>query len=343
MSDLKIALLALGTILILLVLLFNWWQDRRVRNSMKDKLPEAPADPLMTQLETERREPTVRIAETLAQPIEPTEPVILAEEIDAATEAVIDVQFPKAIAGDELMDLLRAYLRVETKPVRLFALSSQGEHHAYPHEDQTYVSMQLAMLLANRKGPISEIDWSRLWMAAQNLAQQLDGTVDGPEQQDVIERAQQLDAVCANLDAQVGLSLRLAEPLPSNEVLQVATSAGFMEYGKQLGWLASSGIPRFTLLFDGKPALDLHASQVSRLDLLLDVPNSPKDENAFSRMATVGRDLALRLGAELIDDQGQPLTDHYDEDIDGQLYQIYEQLEDAGFSAGETRTLRVFT
>lgn len=341
MSDLKIALVALGAILILLVLLFNWWQDRRVRNTMKDKLPEAPADPLMSQLEAERREPTVRIAETLAQP--KTEPAILAEDIDAATEAVIDVQFPKAVAGDELMDLLRAYLRVETKPVRLFALSSQGEHHAYPHEEETYVSMQLAVLLANRKGHLSEIDWSRLWMAAQNLAQQLDGTVDGPEQQAVIERAQQLDALCANLDAQVGLSLSLSEPLPTSEVRQIAMSAGFMEYGKQLGWLASSGIPRFTLLFDGKPALDLHSAQVNRLDLLLDIPNSPKDEHAFSRMATVGRDLALRLDAELIDDQGQALTDHYDDEIDQQLYQIYEQLEEAGFRAGETRTLRVFT
>lgn len=341
MSDLKIALVALGTILILLVLLFNWWQDRRVRNTMKDKLPEAPADPLMSQLDTARREPTVRIAETLAQP--KSEPAVLAEDIDATTEAVIDVQFPKAVAGDELMDLLRAYLRVETKPVRLFALSSQGEHHAYPHEEETYVSMQLAVLLANRKGPISEIDWSRLWMAAQNLAQQLDGTVDGPEQNEVIERAQQLDALCATLDAQVGLSLRLPEPLPTSEVLQVAINAGFMEYGKQLGWLASSGIPRFTLLFDGKPALDLHSAQVSRLDMLLDVPNSPKDENAFSRMATVGRDLAMRLEAELIDDHGQLLTDHFDEEIDRQLYEICEQLEAAGFKAGETRTLRVFS
>lgn len=341
MSDLKIALVALGTILILLVLLFNWWQDRRVRNTMKDKLPEAPADPLMSQLDTARREPTVRIAETLAQP--KSEPAVLAEDIDAATEAVIDVQFPKAVAGDELMDLLRAYLRVETKPVRLFALSSQGEHHAYPHKEETYVSMQLAVLLANRKGPISEIDWSRLWMAAQNLAQQLDGTVDGPEQNEVIERAQQLDALCATLDAQVGLSLRLPEPLPTSEVLQVAINAGFMEYGKQLGWLASSGIPRFTLLFDGKAALDLHSAQVSRLDMLLDVPNSPKDENAFSRMATVGRDLALRLEADLIDDHGQLLTDLFDEEIDRQLYEIYEQLEAAGFKAGETRTLRVFS
>lgn len=340
MSDLQIGLVALGAILILLVVVYNWWQDHRIRRKMQDKFPEAPADPLMAQLEAERREPTVRIAEKLAD--KKTEPAIPAEEIDPTSEAVIDVHFPQPVPGGQLIDLLRAYLRVDTKPVRLFASTSTGQHHAYPHEDETYTSMQLAVILANRKGPLTEIEWSRLWMAAQSLAQQLDGTVDGPDQAEVIERAQGLDQLCANLDAQVGISLQFQEPIATNTVRQIVLSAGFMEYGKQLAWLASSGLPRFTLLFNGKPALDLQSATIDRLDLLLDLPNSPKDEQAFSRMASVGRDLALRLDADLIDDQGQILTDHYDQDIDQQLYQLYEQLEQAGFRAGDTHTQRVF-
>lgn len=340
MSDLQIGLVTLGAVLILLVVVFNWWQDRRVRRKMQDKFPEAPADPLMAQLEAERREPTVRIAETLAE--KKAEPAVAAEEIDPTSEAVIDVQLPQPVEGEQLIELLRAYLRVETKPVRLFASTVNGEHHAYPNAGDSYVSMQLAVILANRQGPLTEIEWSRLWMAAQNLAQQLDGSVDGPDQAEVMERAQQLDQLCANLDAQVGISLQLREPIATNTVRQVVVSAGFMEYGKQLAWLASSGLPRFTLLFNGKPALNLQSANVDRLDLLLDLPNSPKDEQAFSRMASVGRDLALRLDAELIDDQGQVLTDHYDQDIDQQLYQLYEKLEQAGFKAGETRTQRVF-
>ena len=340
MSDLQIGLVTLGAVLILLVVVFNWWQDRRVRRKMQDKFPEAPADPLMAQLDAERREPTVRIAETLAE--KKTEAAVAAEEIDPSSEAVIDVQFPQPVEGEQLIELLRAYLRVETKPVRLFASTINGEHHAYPNAGDSYVSMQLAVILANRQGPLTEIEWSRLWMAAQNLAQQLDGSVDGPDQAEVMERAQQLDQLCANLDAQVGISLQLREPIATNTVRQVVVSAGFMEYGKQLAWLASSGLPRFTLLFNGKPALNLQSANVDRLDLLLDLPNSPKDEQAFSRMASVGRDLALRLDADLIDDQGQVLTDHYDQDIDQQLYQLYKQLEQAGFKAGETRTQRVF-
>lgn len=341
MSDLQIGLVALGAILILLVVVFNWWQDRRIRHKMQDKFPETPADPLMTQLETERREPTVRIAETLAD--KKTESAVPAEEVDPNTETVIDVQFHEPVAGSELIKLLRAYLRVDTKPVRLFASTVSGEHHAYPLEGESYNAMQLVVLLANRNGPLNEIDWSRLWMAAESLANQVDGSVDGPEQDQVITQAQQLDTLCAGLDAQVSISLSLNEPIATKTVRQVALSAGFMENGQHLAWLASSGLPRFTLLFNGKPALNLQSATIERLDLLIDLPNSPKDEQAFSRMASVGRDLALRLNAELIDDQGQPLTDHYDEDIDKQLYDLYLQLEQAGFDPASTHTQRVFS
>lgn len=341
MSDLQIGLVALGVILIVLVLVYNWWQDRRIRHKMQDKFPETPVDPLMAQLEIERREPTVRIAEALAD--KKMEPAVPAEEVDSNTEAVIDVQFDKPVSGGQLIDLLRAYLRVDTKPVRLFASTVAGEHHAYPHEEESYSAIQLVVLLANRDGPLTEIDWSRLWVAAESLAQQADGSVDGPEQTQVIAQAQALDALCASLDTQVSISLRLNAPTATNTAQQAVLSAGFMEYGQHLAWLASSGLPRFTLLFDGKPALSIQSASVERLDLLIDLPNSPKDEQAFSRMASVGRDLALRFEAELTDDQGQPLTDHYDEGIDQQLYDLYLQLEQAGFDPSSTHTQRVFS
>lgn len=341
MSDLQIGLVALGVALIFLVVVFNWWQDHRIRRKMQDTFPEAPEDTLMAQLDTQRREPTVRIAETLAD--KKTEPAIVAEEIDSKTEAVIDVTFSRAVLGTELIKHLKTYLRVDTKPVRLFATTSTGENHAYPHQDESYVAVLLVVLLANRQGPLNEIDWSRVWTAAEGLASQVDGSVDGPDSKDVIAKAQHLDAVCAGLDAQVGIYLQLAEPMAVDDAREFALTAGFMEYGSHLAWLASSGLPRFNLLFDGKAIADLSSTTIERLDLVIDLPNSPKDEQAFSRMASVGRDLAIRLDADLIDDQGQPITDHHDQVIDKQLYDLYQQLEQAGFVAGERSTQRVFS
>jgi hypothetical protein len=76
---------------------------------------------------------------------------------------------------------------------------------------------------------------------------------------------------------------------------------------------------------------------------LLDLPNSPADGQAFSRMASVGRDLARRLQAVLLDDQGRPVSDGTDGAIDKQLLGLYERLEEAGFEAGAERTVRVFS
>ena len=60
MSDLQIALILLGILLILLVVVFNWWQDRRVRQQMQSHFPDGDTDPLMSQLtELERREPSM--------------------------------------------------------------------------------------------------------------------------------------------------------------------------------------------------------------------------------------------------------------------------------------------
>ena len=46
MSDLQIGLVALGVVLIFAVLVFNWWQDRRVRRHMQENFPQTDEDPL---------------------------------------------------------------------------------------------------------------------------------------------------------------------------------------------------------------------------------------------------------------------------------------------------------
>src|SRR5690606_16364847 len=216
-------------------------------------------------------------------------------------------------------------------------------HRARLRPGEKYTSLQLAVLLANRSGPLTDIEWSQLWSAAQALAERFDGAIEAPEQEQVLMRAAELDQLCAALDAQVGLALRLQDTLTVSEISAVLKEVGFLPYGRQLAWMSDTGLPRFTALLDGTPALDAQSSGVSRVDLLLDLPNSPADEQAFSRMASVGRDLARRLKAELMDDQGHPVSDTADRAIDQQLLDLDGRLAQAGFEAGAERTVRVFS
>src|SRR5690625_2154165 len=339
MSDLQIGLILLGIALIIVVLLFNWWQDRRVRRQMKSQFPQTDDDPLMAQTPKTRKEPSVQVAERLGVLKIDDFPN---EEIDPGCEAVVDIQFPQPVSGKDLLDALKRHLRFKIKPSRVFVLSEGGQLEGYPQAETNYVGAQIAVLLDDRQGPLSDIEWSRLWSAAECIAQEYDGAVDGPEQDDVLKQAQQLDEVCAQLDTQVSLTVHLPQPLSLERVEQAIIDVGLIRTEHSYAWLAESGLPRFSLLFEEQNRSDFHEHTVRELNLLLDVPHSPKDEQAFSRIAGVGRDLARRLGGELTDAQGQAVQPEVDIELDQQLLTIYQRLEAAGFIAGESRTKKVF-
>ncbi len=342
MSDLQIGLIILGLVLILVVLVFNWFQDRRIRRQMQDQFPETQQDPLMGNggAAQVRREPGFGLPpEPVGDPTAPDD----AAEVDAATEVVIDISFGQPVSASELQSALQSVQKAGAKPIRIFAEREGGGHRARLRPNEQYASIQLAVLLANRSGPLTDIEWSQLWSLAQSLAERFDGALEGPEQDDVMQRAQDLDALCAGLDAQVGLTLRLNGTVPVAQVSATLRDVGFLPYDSQLGWMSDTGVPRFTVLLDGMPAQQTQSAGVDRIDFLLDLPNSPPDSQAFSRMACVGRDLANRLDAILLDDQGRAVPDSADAAIDQQLLDLYTALEQAGFQAGTERTIRVFS
>ena len=92
-------------------------------------------------------------------------------------------------------------------------------------------------------------------------------------------------------------------------MLNVARDTGFVADGSRLAWPSDNGVAHFTLSRADGAAFDAGMGGIERLYLLLDVPCSPADSRAFGRMVEVGRELAARLRAELVDDQGKPLAD----------------------------------
>jgi len=341
MSDLQIGLVALGVLLILGVMGFNWWQDRRARQHMQIHFPGHEHDPLLADPGTPRREPGLLAssAPTDAENARQDD----SEEADPACEVVIDVGFSEPVRGADLLSSLpRGLHEIGGKPVRLFAKTDAGAHRARLYEDERYTSIQFALLLANRSGPISAIDWSHFWGKAERIAERFDALIEGPDQTAVIEQAQRLDEFCAALDVQVGLTLVMGVPQPAPAVLALAREIGFTVDDDRLFWMSDMGLPRFSVArADGNPFDERIA--VDRLLMLLDVPVSPADERPFGRMAQVGRDLAARLDAELVDDQGKPVQEGSESVIDEQLIRVYARLEQAGMAAGSDRAARVFS
>ncbi|CAM4049893.1 cell division protein ZipA C-terminal FtsZ-binding domain-containing protein [Bordetella tumulicola] len=354
MSNLQIGLIVLGVLLILLVLGFNWWQDRRARSRMQARFPTSEQDPLLSDGEgavrssadAKRREPGMGpehvAAAATAAAAAPANDVDDTEEPDPGCEVVIEIHLGEPMLGAELLPAIQGVHQVGTKPVRVFATTEAGRHRARIHPEESYASLQLAALLANRSGPLTAIEWSQLWARAQELADRFEATIEGPDQQVVLERAVKLDELCAALDAQVGLTLLLREPRSTIDVISVARELGFAVDNTRLLWLTDTGATRFTLSRGDGAGFDDGMAAVSRLVLLLDVPCSPADSRAFGRMVDVGRDLAARLQAELVDDQGRPVVDGMETGIDEQLQTLFSKLDQAGLPAGSVRAQRVF-
>jgi len=335
MSDLQIGLILLGLVLILVVMLFNWWQDRRVNMRMRQQFPDAHDDALLASAPSDARREPVLGADS--------DTVDDDGEVDPQCEAVIDVAFPQPIAAEPLAQALQSLVRAAGKPIRVFAQRDDDGQRARLHLGEPCTSLQLAVLLANRSGPLSAIEWSSIWTQAQALAAQFDGVIEGPEQDQVVRQAAQLDALCAGLDATVNLCVQLANALPLDHVQRLAHEMGFVSQGQHLVWMTDQGKPHFTLRVNGAAVHDAASNhRVERLDLVLDVPNSPVDAEAFSRMADVGRNLANAVHAALLDDQGKPLAAHADAVVDRQLAEIAQRLEEAGFTPGSARCARVF-
>jgi len=350
MSDLQIGLIALGVLFILLVLGFNWWQDRRVRRRMQAQFPGTEHDPLLGGTEgaahkdaasAPRREPGFGMGGESAEA--PSHETDDPHEPDPACEVVLEVHFAEPVPGADLLPHVQGARNVGRKPLRLFAETDGHRHRARVYAQESYVSVQLAVLLANRSGPLSAIEWSQAWARAQDLADRFEGTIEAPEQQAALEQAARLDDICAALDTQVGLTLVMAEPRPASEALSIAQDLGFCAEGSHLAWLADTGATRFTLSRAGGAPLEAGSGSIDHLYLLLDVPCSPADSRAFGRMVDVGRDLAARLGAELVDDQNRPLAEGAEQVIDERLQVLFQQLEQAGLPAASERALRVFS
>ena len=346
MSELQIYLIILGAGVILLLLGFNWFQDLRVRRRMQAELPKIEKDPLLGEsapTDGVRREPGLGGATVLPFVARTaTQQVPEAHEPDSATEAVIDMSFQGPMNGEDLAPLLTPLRTAGRKAVRIFAQDTEGQHSTVIEPQGLYTSVQLAVLLANRSGALSAIEWSQIFNRAQALADQLECTLEAPEQQQVVEQAQRLDKVCEGLDTQVGLTLLLTGVRSVADVSHAAQAMGFVAYDGRFAWLGDHGFVCFTLSRADEESFDAGMAGVDRLSLLLDVPRSPVDTRAFGRMAEIGQELARRLGAELVDDQDRALQPGAEQLIDEQLKSVYVNLEHAGLNAGGERALRVF-
>jgi hypothetical protein len=270
--------------------------------------------------------------------------------IDALIDAIVPLTLEAPIAAEFALMHMPATRRAGSKPFLIEGLDTETGEWEPITPGHHYSEVQAGVLLANRGGPLNEIEYSEFIQKIEAFAQGIGAMPDAPDMLDVAARARELDQFASAHDAQLALRL-----VPANAawavgfVVQNAARHGFVP-GALPGRLVVPGEedgapPMLTLSFDPQAALADQPSQavVSELTLSLDVPQTSAAAEPYAAWQEAARSLAQDLDANLIDDAGQPLNLHAFATIGADLGRLYAQLELRDLPAGSQAARRLFS
>lgn len=380
MTDLHWALLAIAGVLLLTIWIYSKWQERRALARLDAAMRQGVGDPLLgvrpppavLATPSRRIEPRLAVHDGAVNDVAPvlpgtapnaeSTPVDAPEPaVDDAIEATGDRSEPSAYAlpdgwiEDPLLDFvielrcahaidgvaaLEARGQLERLqlplPTHLAVWDARSQQWTAPDRFGFCSELLVAVQMAHRNGVLGEIDAARFVSATQQIALGIDADFDAPDVPRLVAQAAELDRLCAKFDVQVTLTLETAETPWTADVIQaaagplgfVATGSGRWEMREPTGDLA------LTMTAAALPA--------NRLAVYIDVPLVRPEGSPLARQFSVADQLATRLDARVVDDNGRPVQREAHFAIAAQLAGLYEQMQSAGVAAGSGRARRLY-
>jgi hypothetical protein len=210
--------------------------------------------------------------------------------------------------------------------------------------------MQAGVQMANRSGPLNEIEYSEFVQKVQAYAEAIGASPEFPDMLDEVARARELDSLASPLDAQLNITLRsngVAWSVPF--VQQLAARQGFV-LGSAPGRMLLPGAelgapPLLALTVDGRAAQasDPQAGAVRACVLTLDVPHIDEASEPFPLFYRVVNELAAALDATAVDNEGVPLSLQAFATIGREVDELYTQLRALDLAAGSPAARRLFS
>jgi FtsZ-interacting cell division protein ZipA len=317
--------------------------------------PVAPAD---TALDVQAEATTPDEPERIEEPgDERTEPVMPAATtissappaaVDRRIDCVVPIRLGSTVAGDRVIPLAQKLRRAGTKPVTIEGKPDGESTWELPRSGVRYEELRAAAQLANRSGPLNELEFSEFVTGVQRLADAVDGMPEFPDMMETVGMARELDGFAAQCDAQLSINiLSDGAPWSANYVQAVASQDGLLlsRDGTRFVKLDAKQNPVFMLQFGDTNFLrdDLTYKGGQMITLVLDVPVADEDILPFRLMCDYAKSLSERIGARVVDDQRRPLPESSLLAIEKQLMTLYAKLEQAGMPAGSPATRRLFS
>jgi hypothetical protein len=330
LSDLQFALAVIGLLILISVAILNFKYARARRKAKA--AGEYSADDRFA------KEPSFG-GITVSMPSTPE-----SFSIDPRIDCVITLRFDEGISGAEILEEINAWNDIPvTSTARwmcegLNADVDAAEDWETLRSEASYSELQLAIQLANRRGPIGVLELSDFCSRAQALAETLGSQIDMPSVSAMLDGAKELDAMAAESDIQLSINVLFDEATPSANFDALMRKRGFrLSRNGRAYEFYSNGTFIFT-----SAEIDPNAP-IKQATLLLEVPLVSQDERAFERMLGEGIEIAQAAHGRLVDDNGINLTEAAVMSIRQHLDVLYANLEKGGVPAGSSTASRLFS
>jgi FtsZ-interacting cell division protein ZipA len=270
--------------------------------------------------------------------------------LDVLIDVIAAVEIDAPVSGDAAIAALPATRRVGSKLFSVEGLNVDTGLWEQPRNGLRYSAFQSGVQLANRTGPLNEIEFSEFVTKTQNFADAINGAPEFPDMLEEVARARELDNFASAHDAQLSFTLKATKAAWSpGYVHQNAARLGFIAGvlpGRMVVPAPVHGLPPILgLTFDSQAAMseDPTQSAIYELALSLDVPQVDRKEEPYARMIQTAYELARVMDGAISDDNGQPLSETAIGAIARDLLALYDTLDARDLSAGSPQARRLFS
>lgn len=374
MSDLQISLIIIGVIVIGGVVFFNWLQQARYRRSVKRSFEHEHEDALLKMSKTtwgnERIEPKFD-NESLSElqtetraikeqsysqpddfPIDESPIEQKSVNFDSTINYITSIRANKLITHDKLTELLQQKFDFG-KPVHWFGLTQDGQ----TWEEITieslntkggYIYLNGCLQLADRAGPVSEVNLSRFRDMVEDFASQVNAIADCPDISEAHLKAISLDKFCAEVDVVMGINIVSKDggAFVGTKIRALAEASGFrLESEGAFRYRDENNAILFSLgNYETTPFLPANMRTLTThgITFLFDVPRVANGEKVFDQMAQLARLFSSTLNGILVDDNRVPLSDNGIRRSKQQLINIQASMAAHNIPAGSEIALKLF-
>ena len=259
------------------------------------------------------------------------------------------IRFPFRLTADRALADMVDRMRSGQDLLRIVGqLEDGGEWQPIDHySTAVYTRVDVGILLANRKGPTRQDFLQNACLLADRYAT---GHGGAAEYTDVVQAARQaidLDRFCIEVDKLISFSVVVPDGFPfSGEVLARLVKEQGMQYQPSGGFVMpdEAGETLFTLVNMEQAPFPANGQglRTHGVTLMLEVPGCKEGLLAFDHMITLGKFLADKLSARVVDSQERPINIVQIQQDRAVLSEACRRLNDRGIPPGGEQALRLF-